>query len=163
MVLDVLDRLDVRHICSLRLAGLNAHACLLVEKFDEGIVGHVFTSINKPLSLDFNIVLYLLEVLVQSLVLHRCTHSFWVHVVHVGEAHPSEFCIFIVITFVKWVPQQLSVSFIFFNIALRVHKFADRLVFLVKRWSEEFFNSLDSPEFYAVFIFGLVSFLIIFI
>jgi len=145
VVLDVLDRLDVRNICSLRLAGLNAHACLLVEKFYEGIVGHVFTSINKPLSLDFNIVLYLLEVLVQSLVLHRCTHSFWVHVVHVWEAHPSEFCIFIVITSVKWVPQQLSVSFIVFNIALRVHKFADRLVFLVKRWSEEFFNSLDSP------------------
>ncbi len=62
--LDVLDRLDVRHICSLRLAGLDAHACLLVEKLDEGIVGHVFTSINKPLSLDFNIILDLLEVLV---------------------------------------------------------------------------------------------------
>jgi len=101
MVLQVLDRLDVLYLCSLRLAGLNAHACLLVEKLDKSIIGHVFTSINKPLSLNFNIILDLLEVLVQCLRLNWCTHSFWVHIVHVGEAHSSEFCILIAL--IKWI------------------------------------------------------------
>jgi len=103
MVLQVLDRLDVPNFCFLRLAGLNAHACLLVEKLDESIIGHVFASINKPLSLNFNVILDLLEVLVQCLGLNRCTHSFWVHIVHVWEAHSSEFCVFIMIALIKWI------------------------------------------------------------
>jgi hypothetical protein len=163
VVLEVLNRLDVWHVCSLALTCLHAYACLLVEKLDEGIVWHVFTCMDKPLSLNLNIVLELLEVLVQRLVLYRCTYSLRVHVVHVWEAHPPEFCVFTFVILVEWVLQGLSVFIIVFNITLRVHKFADRLVLLIKRWSEEFFNGLDSSKFNVVFIFSWVSFLVIFI
>ena len=118
---------------------------------------------DKSFSLNFNIVLELLKVLVQRWGLYRCTYSLRVHVIHVWEAHPSEFCVFTFIFLIKRVLQGLSVFVILVKIALRVHKFANRFVLLVQRWSEEFFNSLDSPKFYVVIIFNLVSFLVIFI
>jgi len=99
MVLQVLYWLDVLDLWSFHLAGLDAYACLLVKKFDESIVGHVFTSIDKPLSLNFNVILDLLKVFVQCR-LHWSTYSFWIHIVHVWEAHTSEFSIFIIVALI---------------------------------------------------------------
>lgn len=165
MILEVLDRLDARYVTtSVGLAGLDPHASLLVEKLDEGIVRHIFTSMDEPFSLNFNIVLELLKVFVQRrLRLYWCAYSLRVHVIHVWEAHPSELSVFTLVVLIKRVFQGLRVLVILVLIALSVHNLADRTVFIVQRWSEEFFNGLDSPEFYVVIIFSWVSFLVIFI
>lgn len=141
-------------LCQLMSFFFHLISLVILKQFDEGVVWHVLSCVNKALALEFNIALLRFVVFVECLLrFDQWSLNFWIEVLHIWKSHPRLRLCLIKIGVCNVGPWNLkTLSVVNFRICIQNLRSQSNVVLSLKLRPKKLFNCLNRSEFNSCII-----------